>query len=163
MNVRSTVHRGHGGLVRSDADPQARERIQQMIASVRAAVGQIQPHELEADSTALFTATWTASRAAGFLEACALIDPALASEMFAEFASVAGMVEHLGAPGRAANTETPVLRDAIDRRRQELPPSERDHPVDRRRAGGLRRLVIRRLTPDRRSHDRRQVSDRRGW
>ena len=156
------MDRVDSGLARHDGHSLAKERIVQLIDSARAAVGQIQPYELDADSRAMFKAAWTASQAAGFLEACALIDPAVAGEMFAEFESVAGLVEHLGAPGRA-NTEAPVLRDAIDRRRQELRPSERDHPVDRRLAGSVRRLAIRRLTPDRRSHDRRQVSDRRGW
>src|ERR1700694_4037042 len=100
MNMRSTMG-ADGGLVRHEASPLARERIAQLIESARVAVGQIHEEQLDSDSTALFKATWTASRAAGFLEAYALIDPALAGEMLADFESVAGLVGRLGVTGDA--------------------------------------------------------------
>ena len=148
--------------VGNDAYPFARERIAQLIASTWAAVGQIQPHEQGADSTALFKAAWSASQAAGFIEAFALIDPVLAGEMLAEFESVGGLVQRLRAPGRAANDSTHGDRGASERRLGERPPSVREHLVDRRLAGSIRRLAVRRVMADRRNHDRRQLPDRRG-
>jgi hypothetical protein len=154
-------------VVKHDVYPPARERIAQLIESARAAIVQIQPHQLDTDSTALFRATWTASQAAGFLEAFALIDPALAGEMLADFESVAGFFDRLRATGRVGNQETPDVRGASDARGQELPMSELDRVIDRRLesgpAGNIRRVAVRRAMLARRTRERRQLRDRRGW
>jgi hypothetical protein len=138
--------------VTDDAYPFARERIAELIESAHAAVRQIQPRELDTDSAAFFKATWTTSRAAGFLEAFALVDPALASEMLPDFESVAQLVDHLRAAGHsdAIGLVVPHGPQATDRR------------VASRPEGNIRRVTVRGVIPERRVDVRRQLSDRRG-
>jgi hypothetical protein len=144
--------------VRNDAYPLARERIAELIESAHAAVGQIQPRQLDMDSTGFFKATWTTSRAAGFLEAFALVDPALAGEMLPDFESVAQLVDRLRAAGHSG-TDGLVAPGP-------LPISKGSRATDRRIAnrleGNIRRVTVRRVTPERRVDVRRQLGDRRG-
>jgi hypothetical protein len=144
--------------VKADAYPFARERSAELIESAHAAVGQIQPRQLDRDTAGFFKATWTTSRAAGFLEAFALVDPALAGEMLPDFESVAQLVDRLRA-ARHSGTEGLVAPPV-------LPTSERAPTTDRRIAsrseGNIRRVAVRREIPERRVDVRRQLSDRRG-
>jgi hypothetical protein len=145
-------------LVKADAYPFARERIAELIESAHAAVGQIQPRQLDRDTAGFFKATWTTSRAAGFLEAFALVDPALAREMLPDFESVAQLVDRLQAAGHPVADRLVAPLGAAT--------SERAPTTDRRIAsrpeGNVRRVAVRRSISERRTTVRRQLSDRRG-
>ena len=140
--------------MRNDAYPFARERITELIESAHAAVAQIRPRPRDTDSTQFFKATWTTSRAAGFLEAFALVDPALAGEMLPDFESVAQLVDRLRAAGH--EVVTPPVLTALKR------GPLADRRIKSRPEGTIRRVAIRRITPERRVEVRRQLDDRRG-
>ena len=139
--------------MRNDAYRFARERIAELIDNAHTAVAQIQPRSLDTDSAGFFKATWTTSRAAGFLEAFALVDPALAGEMLPDFESVAQLVDRLRAGGHQSVTPAALATSTSgplgDRRMTSRPE------------GNIRRVVVRRITPERRIEVRRRLDDRR--
>ena len=142
----------------------ARERIAELIGSAHTAVGQIQSQRDDADS-ALFKATWTTSRAAGFLEAFALVDPALAGDMLADFESVARLVDQLRAPGQPGEAWSQIspAHDAPLLGVSAYPDgSGNDRRLAARPAGNIRRVGVRRSTAERRIDVWRQLSDRLG-
>jgi hypothetical protein len=135
--------------VRQD-DPRARARILELIEIARGAAAHLRPDQIDANGSAVIEATWTASRAAGFLEACALIYPLMADDLMSDFESLAAFVDELSAARTAAASQVDSQR-STDRRksaRAEQPP---------------RRVAVRRLVPERRVKARRQQGDRRGW
>jgi hypothetical protein len=136
--------------VKDEGHPLAKERIAELIEGARAAVGRIEPRQPSMDSNDFFKATWTASRAAGFLEAVALMDPSLANEAVTHFESVAELVGRL----RAAGGDDPGATD-LNR--------SGDRRLVSRAEGTVRRTAVRRVVSDRRTQARRQLGDRRTW
>jgi hypothetical protein len=153
-----------GRLVSGDNYPFARERISELIDSAHTAVGQIQDRQ-DADPAVLFKATWTTSRAAGFLEAFALVDPALAGDMLADFESVAALVDQLRAADPFSNDQN-TISTTLEFPSHALSPHKGEPGLDRRATGRpastIRRITVRRAKPERRIVMRRQLQDRRG-
>jgi hypothetical protein len=130
--------------VRQD-DPRAKARIAELIQTARAAVAHLQARQADLNGNAVIEATSKASRAAGFLEACALIYPLMAGDMLKDFESLAAMVDRLPAGRQSTSAAGPDRRQAT---REGEPP---------------RRIAVRRIVPERRVNVRRQLGDRRGW
>jgi hypothetical protein len=127
-----------------------RSRLAELIESARSAVGQLQPGA-ELDSAAIAEATWKTSRAAGFLEACAWLAPALAESLMADFESLARKVNSLTKSSSATllMVRPPQVQSSVEARNRRREP----------RPGDQRRLTIRQ--PDRRLRVRRIQGDRR--
>ena len=136
----------------SDAYTLARERISELIHSAHDAVEQIQPDRQDPDAASMFKATWTVSRAGGFLEAFAILNPPRAADLVGDFEAIAQLVARL--PGASATPEAEVQPVGVA-------PARAGRRRTTGSAGFVRRVTVRRVLPDRRTRARRQLGDRR--
>jgi hypothetical protein len=73
----------------------AKTRFAELIGCARTALWDVRKASIDADSVTVVRAATAASRAAGFLEAMSISDPATAQDMIADFESLVLLVENV--------------------------------------------------------------------